>query len=46
MYHRGHTGAIYMYIHVYYPNIQRSSSLKPFGQVKPNFVWSIVRKGE
>ena len=27
-------------MHVYYHNIQRSSSLKP------NFVWSILRKGE
>ena len=32
-------------IHVYYHNIQRSS-LKPFGQSKPNVMWSIQRKGE
>ena len=25
-------------IHVYYKNIQRSSSLKPLGQSKPNFI--------
>ena len=31
---------------VYYHNIQTSSSLKPLGQSKPNFMWSIVRKGE
>ena len=34
------------YIHVYDNNIQTSSSLKPHGQSKPNFMWSIVRKGE
>ena len=33
------------YIHVYDHNIQ-TSSLKPLGQSKPNFMWSIVRKGE
>ena len=33
-------------IHVYYKNIQRSSSLKPLGQSKPNFILSIYRKGE
>ena len=27
-------------------NIQTSSSLKPLGQSKPNFMWSIVRKRE
>ena len=32
-------------IHVYYHNIQRSSSLKPFGQSKPNVMLSILRKG-
>ena len=32
-------------IHVYYRDIQRSS-LKPLGQSKPNFMWSIVRKRE
>ena len=31
-----HSGAIY--------NIQTISSLKPLGQSKPNFVWSILRK--
>ena len=31
-------------IHVYYSDIQRSSSLKPLGQSKPNFMRSIVRK--
>ena len=35
-----------LYIHVYYHNIQISSSLKPFGQSKPNVMWSILRKGE
>ena len=34
------------YIHVHDHNIQASSSLKPLGQSKPNFMWSIVRKGE
>ena len=33
-------------IHVYYHDIQRSSSLLPLGQSKQNFVWSIYRKGE
>ena len=33
-------------IHVYYNNIQRSSSLKPLGQSKPNFMGSIYGKGE
>ena len=32
------------YIHVYDHNIQTSSPLKPLGQSKPNFIWSIVRK--
>ena len=31
------------YIHVYDHNIQ--TSLKLLGQSKPNFMWSIVRKG-
>ena len=31
---------------VYYNNIQRSSSLKPLGQLKPNFIASIYGKGE
>ena len=31
-------------VHVYDHNIQ-ISSLKQLGQVKPNFMWSIVRKG-
>ena len=30
------------YIHVYDHNIQ-TSSLKPLGQSKPNFMWSILR---
>ena len=34
------------YIHVYFHNIETSSSLKPLGQSKPNFMWSIVRKRE
>ena len=34
------------YIHVYDNNIQTSSSLKLLGQSKPNFMWSIVRKGK
>ena len=33
-------------IHVYYHNIQRSSSLKRLSQSKPNFTWSILRQGE
>ena len=33
------------YIHVYDHNIQ-TSSLKPLGQSKPNFMWSNLRKGE
>ena len=33
------------YIHVYDHNIQ-TPFLKPLGQSKPNFMWSIVRKGE
>ena len=28
------------------PQFQRSSPLKPLGQSKPNFMWSILRKGE
>ena len=32
--------------HVYDHNIQTSSPLKPLGQSKPNFIWSIVRKGQ
>ena len=28
------------------PQFQRSSPLKPLGQSKPNFMWSIFRKGE
>ena len=32
-------------IHVYDHNIQ-TSSLKPLGQSKPNFMWSILGKGE
>ena len=35
-----------VYIHVYDHNIQTSSSLKPLGQSKPNFMWSILRKSE
>ena len=34
------------YIHVYDQNIQTSSSLKPLGQSKPNFMWSILRQSE
>ena len=33
-------------IHIYYHNVQKSSSLKPLGQSKPNFIWSMVRKGQ
>ena len=33
-------------IHVYYSDIERSSSLKLLGQSKPNFMRSIVRKWE
>ena len=33
-------------IQVYYHNVQRSSSLKLLSQSKPNFMWSILRKGE
>ena len=34
------------YVHVYDHNIQTSSSLKPLGRSKPNFIWSILRKNE
>ena len=34
------------YIHVYDHNIQTSTSLKPLCQLKPNFMWSIVRERE
>ena len=34
------------YIHVYDHNIQISTSLKSLGILKPNFMWSIIRKGE
>ena len=35
------------YIHVYEHNIQISSSLKPLGLLKPNFMWrSLVRGNE
>ena len=34
-----------VYIHVYDHNIQTSTSLKQVGQLKPNFMWSIVKKG-
>ena len=33
-------------IHVYDHNIQTYTSLKLLGQLKPNFMWSMVRKGE
>ena len=33
-------------IHVYYSDIQRSSSLKLLGQSKPNFMFRIVKKGQ
>ena len=33
-------------IHVYYHNIQRSSSLKALGQSKPKFIENIYTKGE
>ena len=32
-------------IHVYYRDIQRSSSLKSLGQSKPKFMWSILGRG-
>ena len=31
-------------IHVYDHNIQTASSLKPLGQSKPNFMWSIIKR--
>ena len=31
------------YIHVYDHNIQTSFSLKPLGQLKPNFMWRLIR---
>ena len=34
------------YIHIDDHNVQTSSSLKPLGQSKPNFMWSILRKSE
>ena len=36
----------YGYIHVYDHNFLTSTSLKPPGQLKPNFMWSVVRKDE
>ena len=33
------------YIHAYDHNIQTSTSLKQLGQLKLNFMWSIVRRG-
>ena len=41
-----HPGGTCIFIHVYYSDIQRSSSLKLLGQSKPNFMRSIVRKWE
>ena len=34
------------YIHVYFHNNETSFPLKPLGQSKPNFIWSIRGKGE
>ena len=34
------------YIHVYFHNIQNSSSLKQLDHSKPNFGWSILGKSE
>ena len=34
------------YIHVYFHNNETSSPLKPLGQSKPNFIWSILGRGE
>ena len=34
------------YIHAYYHEIQMSSSLKPLGELRPNFIGSLHRKGE
>ena len=34
------------YIHVYFHNNETSTPLKPLGQSKPNFIWSILGKGE
>ena len=34
------------YIHVYDHNIQTASSLKPLGQSKPIFMWSMFKKSE
>ena len=36
-------GAIYMYISIIMKNLP---PLKPLGQSKPNFIWSILGKGE
>ena len=33
------------YMHVYDHHFQRSSSLKPLGQSKPNVMWSLLGKG-
>ena len=33
-------------IHVYFHNTETSSPLKPLGQSKPKFIWSILGKGE
>ena len=37
------TGLPQGYIHVYFHN-NETSPLKPLGQSKPNFMWSILRK--
>ena len=34
------------YIHVYFHNIETTFPLKPLGQSKPNFMWSILRKND
>ena len=36
----------YIHTHVYDHHFQKSSSLKPLGQSLPNFVWSLLGKGE
>ena len=33
-------------LHVYDHDIQTSSSIKPLDQIKPNFMWRIIRERE
>ena len=37
---------VYIFLYVYFHNNETSSPLKPLGQSEPNFIWSILGKGE